>query len=145
MPTNAAIYIADPSILGSRTFNAIEDITSYEGISDGDQATGVLLRFTWGSIAVNFMPAEQLAGHLAGFKAYAETVIEDNDTLIYALARIHHVRMCLGCVIQYSPASEVDAQRFLFRFNSELGGLLFLYDSIFDRDGSALGGAEAKQ
>jgi hypothetical protein len=140
MPANAAIYIADPSILGSRTLDAIGEVHSYEGLSHDQQASGMQLRLAWGTVVVNFMPSEQLPDHLAGLRSYAEQVIGDENTLVYALARISHVRMCLGCDIEHQPDSESAAQQFLFRLNSELNGLLFLYDSIFDRDGQPIGG-----
>ncbi len=145
MPSNAAIYIADPSILGSRTLDEIVDIESYEGLNQNKQASGFRLRLAWGVITVNFMPSEQLPGHLQGFASYAEKLIKNQDTLIYTLARIHHVRMCLGCVIEHAPESELTVQEFLFRLNNELNGLLFLYDTIFDKDGQALGKAGAVQ
>jgi hypothetical protein len=145
MPANAAIYLADPSLLGSRTLDVIEEIKSYEGLKNDQLASGMLLQFSWGTVTVSFMPPDQLPQHLAGFTAYAEKTVENRDTRIYLLSRIRHVRMCLGCVIEHSPDSESDAQRFLFRFNSELNGLLFLYDSIFDRDGTPLGGPATKQ
>jgi hypothetical protein len=145
MPSNAAIYIADPSILGSRTLDEIADIESYEGLNQNQLASGFRLRLAWGVVTVNFMPAEQLPNHLHGFASYAEKLIKNQDTLIYALARIHHVRMCLGCVIEHTPESELSAQEFLFRLNNELNGLLFLYDTIFDKDGKALGKAGTVQ
>jgi hypothetical protein len=145
MPSNAAIYIADPSILGSRTFDGIEEIQSYEGLNKKGLASGVRLQLRWGSVVLNFMPPEQLKPHLDGFASYAERVIKNRDTLIYALARIHHARMCLGCIIEHASHEESPAQQFLFDFNSELNGILFLNDSIFDRDAQPLGGPAAVQ
>jgi len=143
MPKNAAIYIADPSMLGSRLFDRVEGIESYEGTSDGSTATGVRFKFPWGSIAMKFMPPGDIAEHLEGFSGYAQHVIKDRDKLIYTLARIHNVRMSLGCVIEHDEEDTEAVHDFLFGFNAAVNGLLFLYDSIFDFAGEPLGGPAA--
>jgi hypothetical protein len=145
MPSNAAIYIPDPSMLGSRTLDAIRDIESYESLSQNKLASGFRLHLTWGEVTVNMMSDEKLLGHLQGFASYASNMIKDEDTLVYTLARIHHVRMCLGCVIDHDSEDESSAREFLFRLNKELGGLLFLYNGIYDKDGQLLGGPETIQ
>ena len=143
MPANAAIYISDPSLLGSRLFDRIPDIESYEDLSDGTTATGVLLCFAWGQITMSFMPPGDIDEHLRGFSGYAEHIIKDRDVLLYTLSRIRYVRMSIGCVIQHAPEHTEDVHNFLFNFSSVLNGLLFLYDSIYDHNAKELGGPEA--
>ena len=58
MAGNAAIYIADPSLMGSRFFDKIEGIQSYEGLSQGDSATGV--RFILDAGQVTIIPFTKL-------------------------------------------------------------------------------------
>jgi hypothetical protein len=93
MPGNAAIYIADPSMIGSRMFDRIEGIRSYGGLSQGGAAAGVRFALDAGEVAMNFMPELQVAQHLRGFSGFAQQVIQDKDRLIYTLARVHHVRL----------------------------------------------------
>ena len=126
MPGNAAIYIADPSLMGSRFFNKIEGILSYEGLTQGDSATGIRFTLDVGQVTMNFMPEDQLAQHLTGFNGFAQHVIKNRDQLIYLQSRIHYVRLVCGCVItpDFDEADEI--QSFLLRFNRAANGLLFL-------------------
>jgi hypothetical protein len=140
MPGNAAIYIADPSLLGSRFFDRIEGIKSYEGINMGTSATGVRFNLDPGQIAMNFMPEHQVAQHLNGFSGFAQRIIQDKDQLIYAQARIHNVRLVCGCIVTPDFDKGGKLLDFLFRFNGAVNGLLFYSDTIFDYDGQALGG-----
>jgi hypothetical protein len=145
MAGNAAIYIADPSLMGSRFFDKIEGIQSYEGLSPGDSATGVRFTLDAGQVTMNFMPGEQVAQHLKGFAGYAEHVIKDRDRLIYAQSRIHYVRLVCGCVITPDFDDDGKIQDFLFQFTGAANGLLFFADTIFDYDGRALGGRYAEE
>jgi len=145
MPDNATIYIADPSLLGSKLFGQSERIRSYEDVSERGSATGIKFKLDAGEIAVNFMPEAMMEEHLQGFCAYAEHVIPDKDRLVYVLSRIHHVRLVLGCTITPGFDDAGSIQEFLFEFNGLLNGLLFLADTIFDYDGEALGGPLANQ
>jgi len=43
MQDYACLYLADPSLLGSKLFDSFDGIRSYEGLSDGGVATGVRL------------------------------------------------------------------------------------------------------
>jgi hypothetical protein len=126
--------------MGSRFFNKIEGIQSYEGLSQGDSATGVRFTLDAGRVTMNFMPEQQVAQHLKGFAGYAQHVIKDRDQLIYAQARIHYVRLICGCVVtpDFDDAGKI--QDFLFQFTGAANGLLFLADTIFDYDGQPLGG-----
>jgi hypothetical protein len=140
---NAAIYISDPSILGSRLFDRIEGIETYEGLGSAEGATGLLFKLTWGRVRMNFMPpgppsGPSLAEHLNGFEGYARGVIKNPKTLAYTLGRIGMVRMCLGCIIEHAESDTNAVHDFLFEFNGHVNGLLFLDDTIYDFSGDAL-------
>jgi hypothetical protein len=145
MQMNAAIYIADPSMMGSRFFDRIDGLKSYEGISEGSQAAGIRFIFNWGSVTMHFTPPGDLGEHLEGFMGYAQHIISDPDTLAHALMRIRYVRMLLGCVIEYEEAEIEEVLSFLFSFNSNICGLLFFEDTIFDFSGEPLGGPAAEK
>jgi hypothetical protein len=138
VPQNATYYISDPSILSSRLFNLIDDITAYEGLSDGTNAVGAKLTLSWGVVTMNFMPSEELDEHLHGFEGYIRSIITDPEELLYPLARLHNVKMCIGCNIEHDESDTEAVHTFLFNFNGAVNGLLFLYDSVFDFTGSAL-------
>jgi hypothetical protein len=103
MPNNATIYIADPSLLGSKLFGQSKRIRSYEGLSDRDSATGLKFQLDAGKVVVNFMPEPMMEEHLPGFCGYAQHVIAGKDRLVYAIGRIRHVRLVLGCTINSPP------------------------------------------
>jgi hypothetical protein len=145
MPGNAAIYIADPSLMGSRFFDKIRDVHSYEGISAGNAASGVRFRLHAGEVTINFMPDQEIAEHLKGFAGYAQDVVKDRDQLIYVRSRIYYVRLVCGCVITPDFDDGGTIERFLFQFARAANGLLFLSDTIFDYDGKPLGGRYAEQ
>jgi hypothetical protein len=138
MPGNAAIYLADPSMIGSRLFQHIDGIRSYEGLSQGSLASGVRFVLDAGQVTMNFMPEQQVPPHLQGFCGFAQHTIKDKDNLIYALARIRHVRFVCGCVITPDFDEAGTIQDFLFRFTHATNGLLFLANRIFDYDGQQL-------
>lgn len=138
MPGNAAIYIADPSMMGSRMFEKIDGIRSYDGLSEGGSTAGVRFMLDAGQVAMNFMPEQQMLQHLQGFSGFAKHVIKDKDRLVYTLARIHHVRLVCGCVITPDFDDAGAIEDFLFRFTLAGNGLLFLANTIFDYDGQAL-------
>ncbi|MEP7218130.1 MAG: hypothetical protein ABI876_04395, partial [Bacteroidota bacterium] len=143
MSKNTAIYIADPSMLVSRVFDTIESIKSYEGISSDAVITGIRFYLSWGSVAMNIMPSDEMGEHLREFSDYASHVIKDDDDLLYTLARIKYVRMVLGCIVEHKE-EDIDAvHSFLISFNGALNGLLFIYDSIIDWSGEALSGPMA--
>ena len=145
MADNATIYIADPSLLGSKTLDQLEGIRWYESLSQGSSAAGVKFILDAGQVAMNFMPQELMEEHLQGFSAYAEHAVKDKERLPYVLSRIRHVRLVLGCVIEPGFDEAGKIQEFLFHFNGLLNGLLFLADTIFDYDGEPLGGPLAEQ
>lgn len=130
--------------MGSRLFDALKDIKAYEGLSEGEDATGVRLTFVWGSITMNFMLGDAVEHHLVGLEGYVRSMITDNDTLVYTLARIRGVRLALGCVISHEEQDTDMVHDFLFAFNNRTNGLMFLYDSVFDYNGEALGGPATK-
>ncbi len=143
MAGNAALYIADPSLMGSRLFDKLEGVRSYESISAGGSATGVRFTLDAGQVTMNFMPGERVAHHLKVFAGFAQQVINDNDRLVYVQSRIHYARLVCGCVITPDFDSNGTIEDFLFQFTSATNGLLLLADTIFDYDGEALGGHHA--
>ncbi len=130
--------------MGSRLFDALKDIKAYEGLSEGEEATGVRLTFAWGSITMNFMLGDAVEQHLVGLEGYVRSMITDNDKLIYTLARIRGVRLVLGCVILHEEQDTDVVHDFLFAFNNRTNGLMFLYDSVFDYNGEAFAGPATK-
>jgi hypothetical protein len=138
MPVNAAIYLADPSMLGSRLFEKLEGIEQVEGLSNSDKATGIRFKTAWGTVQMNFMPEDRLPANLLGLTHYARQWIRDSDTLTYTLARIQHVRMCLGCVMNAAEDKADEVEDFLGHFTFFVGGLLFLYEVLFDWNGDPL-------
>ncbi len=145
MSRNAAIFLGDPSVIGTKLFRQLEGVRSHTSLSQGKSATGFGFELAAGRIAMNFMPEGMMAEHLQGFCGYAEHVISDKDRLIYTVSRIQHTRLVLGCVIEPGFDDEGKIQEFLFQFNSRVNGLLFLGDTIFDYDGEPLGGPLAEQ
>lgn len=142
MPDNAAVYLADPSLLSSRVFDTLEAVRSYEGLADGGRATGVEFVLDAGTVTMNFMPEQEIEEHLQGFAGFAEHVVQDKEHLPYVLGRIHQVRLVCGCVISpgFDAGGEIEA--FLFAFCSATKGLLFYADTVFDHDGRPLGSLE---
>lgn len=145
MSDNAAIYVGDPSVVGTKLFRRLEGVRSYTGLSEGVSAAGLGFELVVGRVGMNFMPEGMMAEHLQGFCGYAKHVISDKDRLIYTVSRIQHTRLVLGCEIDPSFDDAGKIQEFLFQFNSLVNGLLFLGDTIFDYDGEALGGPLAEQ
>ena len=142
MPDYATLYIADPSMLGSRFLKHFPEIKSYKSVSNPDgTAKGLVLTVGNAVIRLNFMAETAVPSHLAGFAGFAKTNTTDPDLLTYVLARIHHVRMVIGCVIE--PALDEASEEFLLKFNSMLNGLAFANDTIMDFDSTPLCGALA--
>ena len=137
---NAAFYISDPSIIGSRMFDCFDEIRSYEALTEGDRATGFLLNMDWGVMKMNFMPDAELGPHLKGLEGFIRQQIVDPDSLVYTLARHHYIRMAIGCVIEADEESP-EMVPFLFQFASSLNALTFFYDRLYDFSGEALASA----
>ena len=76
MPDNACIYISDPSLLGSKIFDTIAVLKSYEGLSEGGSATGIQFDIGVAQVQMNFMPAQQIGDHLGGFAGYVQTMCQ---------------------------------------------------------------------
>ncbi|MEQ8765407.1 MAG: hypothetical protein RL885_15845 [Planctomycetota bacterium] len=138
MPKNAALYISDPSLIRTATFARFQGFIEFEALHDEGEASGLRLTMTWGRVRMNFMSQEMLPSHLEGLAAYAEQHIEDSDTEHYLRSRFAYVQMALGCNLEHAPDDEERAQEFLFDLNADLNGLLFLADSVHDRDGANL-------
>ncbi|MGH8054804.1 MAG: hypothetical protein ACREP4_12885 [Stenotrophomonas sp.] len=140
MAGNAAIYIADPGMIGSKVFNSLTNVSSYESLSDGETATGVVFHLPPGRVTINFMPGEQIQRHLEGLTGFAQQTITDRDKMLYALSRIYHVQLVGGCVITPDFDQDGVIERFLRDLVSRLNGLLFIHGTIFDYDGERLDG-----
>ena len=139
MPGNAAIYIADPGMIGSKVFDRLANVSSYESLSNGETATGVVFHLPQGDIKINFMPGEQIQRHLEGFTGFAQQTIADKEKMLYALSRIYHVQLVGGCVITPDFDENGAIEQFLRDLVAQLNGLLFIHNTIFDYDGEHLG------
>ena len=145
MPSNATIYLADNSLLGSKFLKRYPQIESYEEISDGESAVGLRLQIPGAIITMSFMPTAEVGPHLLGLAGYSRHTHQGSeDDLVYVLARIHEVRYVIGCVVEPEFDEAGDVEDFLVRFASGLNGLLFIWDSIIDYDGDALLGPLAQ-
>jgi hypothetical protein len=140
MPANAAIYIADPGMIGSKTFDRLTNVSSYESVSDGNTATGMIFNLPIGQVKINFMPRDQIQNHLQGFMGFARKTIHEQEKLLYTLSRIHHVQLVGGCVITPDFDQGGVIEEFLRDLVAKLNGLLFIYNEIFDYDGEQLSG-----
>ena len=139
MWTQGTLYVADPSLMGTKIFSRLPGYVAADGLEDGELAVGVKLVFGWGIIRVNFMSPVALVQHLAGFEGWARSVIVNKDNLVYALARIRYVRLVMGCEIEANDGRVEEGQRALKRLGEELNALLFLPPGyLLDCDGSAL-------
>ncbi len=140
MADNVTLYIADPSMLGSRLFDQLPEIQEYEGLSDGDSATGFWLALQQGTVTVNFMPSDKIPGHLQGLSGWVQQMLEDPDQLTHVLSRIRYVRLPLGCIIEPGFDEDNQIQQFIFNLNDRLNGIMFLSNTIFDFDGEPIAG-----
>lgn len=141
MIENAAIYISDPAMIGSRLFDRSPDIVSYETFGGEGTDLGFKLFFEWGEMVCNIMPEENVEKNLAGFENYMREKFENEDDLIYFLSRLHYVRTCLGLEISHKDGADDEVQEFLFSMNEVLAGLLYMYDTVWDWSREALVGA----
>ncbi|WP_411846070.1 hypothetical protein AAFN60_21430 [Roseibacillus persicicus] len=144
MLSRAAIYLADPSMLGSRFLELFDDDITYEGLKDGNHATGMLLKLPWGQLKLNFMPDGEMEEHLRGFSGYIQRFATDSETNLYAQARLHYVNMVAGCEIEHHEEDE-DFVSFLFKLSGGLNGLLFFYDRVYDFSGDVLASSRADE
>ena len=141
-PDYATIYISDPSLLGSKVFDTVPGIQSYEGISDdGGNATGFKMRTKYGECLMNFMPAHMIEEHLAGLSGMVEQTVQDKDRLPYILHRISQVRFVVGCVAPTGFGEEGEMIEPLMQLNAALNGLFFMGDSLFDHNAEPLAGS----
>jgi hypothetical protein len=140
MPDYATLYVADPSLLGSRVLDTFPSIVKYESMSAGEDATGLKLFLEGATITMNFMPPDDRREHFEGMKGWVQSVLEDRDQLLYVLSRIYWAEMPVGCVIEPGFDEEGRLKEFLFSFNDRLNGLLFFADTIFDWDGNPIAG-----
>jgi len=142
MPDYATIYIADPSLLGSKVFDKLNGVVRYKDLSSDGQATGIKFALDAGDVVINFMPNDRVESHLEAFSDYVRQGISDEDLLIYVLPRIHYVRMVLGCVIRPRCDDASVIENFLFELTRCCNGLLFAYGTVYDYDGEPLFGKE---
>ena len=139
-PDYATFYIADPSLVGSKVLDTVSGILSYEGVSEGDSATGLRLRLKAGEVIMNFMPTHMIEEHLAGMSGYAQQAVRDKERLPYVLHRISQVRFVVGCVIPHGFDDEGTMIETLLHLNGAFNGLFFLGDSLFDHDAQPVAG-----
>jgi hypothetical protein len=141
-PDYATIYIADPSLLGSKVFDAVPGIQSYESTSDeSGNATGFKLRTKFGECIMNFMPEPMIEEHLAGMSGYAEQEVRDKERLPYVLHRISQIRFVIGCVAPSGFGDDGEMIDTLMRLSAALNGLYFMGDSLFDHDAQPIAGS----
>lgn len=140
-PDYTTIYVADPSLVGSAALDKVPGILSYEGLSEGETATGIRLKLPAGEVLMNFMPGHMIEEHLAGMAGYAESEVRDKERLPYVLHRISQVRFVIGCVIPQGFDDKGTMLEVLMRYNCELNGLFFMGDSLFDNDAQPLAGS----
>jgi len=141
-PDHATIYIADPLLLGSKVFDTIPGIQSYEGMSDeSGNATGFKLHTGHGACVMNFMPSHMIEGHLAGMSGYAQQEVRDKEQLPYVLHRISQMRFVIGCVAPSGFGDGGEMIETLMQLNSALNGLYFMGDSLFDHDAKPIAGS----
>ena len=140
-PDHATLYLSDPSLLGSKVLDAVPGILSYEGLSEGETATGLRLRLKAGEVIMNFMPAPMIEEHLSGMSGYAQQAVRDKERLPYVLHRISQVRFVVGCVIPRGFDDDGTILEVLLNLNGALNGLLFLGDSLFDHDAQPIAGS----
>ncbi len=141
MTDKAAIYISDPSLIETKFLGKFGEIKSYEGLQEGDQATGLKVDIGISQLTMNFMPPEKIQAHLDGFSGYVRGAgCANEDKLIYTLSRIQGVNFVIGCIIEPGFDDANKTVQFLFDFASGLNGLLFIHSSVIDYDGEALAG-----
>ena len=139
MTDNAAIYISDPTLLGTKFFKKFGEIRNYEGIQEGDQAAGLKIDLGFSKIQMNFMSPDKVIAHLKGFEGYIQSIgCKDNDTLLYTLSRLRQVKLVIGCVINPGFDKEGKVIQFLMNFTGKLNGLVFIHNSVIDYDGETL-------
>jgi len=141
-PDYATIYIADPSLLGSKVFDTVPGIQSYADTNDEDgNAAGFTLRTKVGECIMNFMPAHMIEEHLLGMSGYAAQEVRDKDRLPYVLHRISQMRFVIGCVAPTGFGDDGEMIETLMQLNGALNGLYFMGDSLFDHDTQPLAGS----
>ena len=142
MQEHATIYIPDPSLVDSRVLDDINIIKSYKIIGDGGKSTGLHLTFEWGSIKMSFMSSPDLEKHLDGLSEFMGQQVTDTDTLVYTQARIQHVRMAIGCVIEYSEEALQEMFNTLAILTRFFAGMFFFLDYLYDFNCTPLGGID---
>ena len=134
---NAAIYIADPSLIGSKFLSKFSAIRSYQGLQDGERATGLIVDLGPSKITMNFMPPEEIQSHLTGFSGYVQTIgCADEDRLLYTLGRIRQVNFVIGCVMDPGFDQGGETYDFLLDFAGGLNGLFIIESAtvVFDAE-----------
>jgi hypothetical protein len=138
---NASMYIADPSLVGSKMFDQFTQIKHVTPLSESGRATGMVLDLKFATIQMNFMPPEDIEAHLVGFENYVRSIFHGHeDDLCYVIARLHSIKLPIGMVTEPDFESEPRIIEFLYEFNNKFNGLLFLCNSVVDFDGKLLVG-----
>jgi hypothetical protein len=130
----ATLYVADPSVIGSKVLNTFPQILSYSAKSSDGRAAGMVIKLDVAEIDMNFMEPEKLEEHLEGFKIFAHDHVSDGIDVLYVLSRIHSVRMVIGCVIHPGFDDQGKVLDFLSQLNKAYKALLLCDNKLFDYD-----------
>jgi hypothetical protein len=136
--TYASLYISDPFLLGSKFFDQFEEIESYSSLSEGENASGLIMHTNQSIITMNFMPTDEIKQHLEGLSGFAHNFQTDSEKLLYTLARMRGVCFVIGNVIKDKPSAGGAGIFFLKKFNQSLNGMIFVADQLLDYDGEVL-------
>mgnify|MGYP001170561888 FL=1 len=141
MPANPKIFITDPSMLGSKLFDALPMVKSFNSIEDEAGAQGILLETPWGKVKISFIAEDALTAEIEALEGFIESKLASNeDQQMYVMTRTYYLQMALDLEISQNEKNDDDLHNFLFEFNSALNGIMFLYDSIWDYDTSPICG-----
>lgn len=130
----ATLYVMDPSVVGSKVLNTIPQILSYTSKSEGEKATGMVIKLVDAEIDMNFMESAELEEHLEGLNGFASTYVKEGVDLPYVLSRIYYVQLVIGCVVKPGFDGEGRVLEFFKELNKAYKSLLFYDNKVFDYD-----------
>lgn len=138
MVDNVCVYIADPSLFGSRHLDKFSEIKSYRSLSMGKQATGLILELESTTLELNLLPSDKIKEHLEGLRGFAINYALKQEDVTHILSRIYEIQMVIGCIIKPGFDDKGQVLDFIKRFSSSLNSLLFYNNSLLDYDGKCL-------
>ncbi|MHC5057370.1 MAG: hypothetical protein ACYTKD_22075 [Planctomycetota bacterium] len=139
MSDKACIYVADPTLVGSKLFDQIEAIKDWRGTGSDDKAKGVEFDLGSASIRCTFMQGKELARHLEDFEDFIREALEDDsDGRLYAIARARQIRLAIGCVVEPDFDQDEVGMDFIMEFTTRVRGMLFVGSLLIDYDGEPL-------